>query len=234
MAGEKQVVDEAAASLKSAFGRLGEFFHIFDLSFFVAGAVSFGALCFLFIRLNLTGPFPFPPWIGVLAVVIACYVCGLICFSLGRALNSLLFRRRVLRGLLRRSIEMHHLTHASIARYLDAGDAELWRLYIRLWQELAAKHARSVAFSHLSRYWAMAATYDSLGVALLVWAAVLATVASLGAPPPSIRQAVVSVLVLAGASMAAFNQGGKYYEFQVEDLVAALATAEDGSAEGKQ
>jgi hypothetical protein len=179
MADSKGLIDDAADGLKSLLGRLGEFFHIFDLSFFVAGAVSFGAISFLFIKLGLVGAFSFAPWVAGLAIVIACYVCGLVCFSLGRPLNRVLFRRRVLDNLLHRSIKVHQLTFPRMSSYLESGNEELWRLYIRLWQQLAAKHARSVSFSHLSRYWAMAAIYDSLAVALLFWAAVIASLALL-------------------------------------------------------
>jgi hypothetical protein len=219
------LVDETAQGLRSVLGRLGEFFHIFDLSFFVAGAVSVGALCFLFVKLDLLGNFPFAPWVAGLSLIIACYVCGLICFSVGRPINRLLFRRRVLKSLMRPSIQVHQLGFSWMPVYLQAADDELWRLYIRLWQELAAKHARGVAYSHLSRYWAMAATYDSLAVSLLIWAGVLGYVGACESPPPSGWQAIVAVAILLGSAWRALSQGGKYYEFQVEDLVAALAVA---------
>jgi hypothetical protein len=221
----KGLIDETAQGFKSVFGRLGEFFHIFDLSFFVAGAVSVGALCFLFVKLGLVGNFPFAPWVAGLSLIIACYVCGLICFSVGRPINRFLFRRRVLKNLMRQSIQVHQLRFSWMPTYLETGDHELWRLYIRLWQELAAKHARGVAYSHLSRYWAMAATYDSLAVSLLVWAGVLGFIGVFDSPPPSGWQAIVAVAILIGSAWGALSQGGKYYDFQVEDLVAALAVA---------
>src|ERR1044072_5292369 len=225
MTDTKRLIDETAQGLKSVLGRLGEFFHILDLSFFVAGAVSVGALSFLFVKLGLVGTFPFAPWVAGLSLIIACYVCGLICFSVGRPINRLLFRHRVLKSLMRQSIEVHQLTFSWIPIYLQTGDRELWRLYIRLWQELAAKHARGVAYSHLSRYWAMAATYDSLAVSLLLWAGVLSFVGAFGSPPPSAGQTIVAVAILIASAWAALSQGAKYYEFQVEDLVAALAVA---------
>jgi hypothetical protein len=224
MAEKSSVVDEALDGVRTLFGRLGEFFHIFDLSFLVAGATTFGALAVLYMRLGFTGTFPFSDWVAGFALIIACYVCGLISFSLGRLLNGMLFRRRVL-GYLKKALAGQRLRGELIEQFAKAEmpDFPPWRLYIRLWQQLAEKHPHSIAFTHLSRYWAMAATYDGVAVSLLVWAAALLPVQVLGARLLSPRMAVAVIAALVVASVLCLRQGGKYYEFQVEDLVAALA-----------
>src|SRR5688572_14068943 len=95
------VAGEAAEGVRSLFSRLGEFFHIFDLSFLVSGATTLGALLFLRYRLGFSAEFPFSGWIVGFGLIIISYVCGLVSFSAGRALNSQLFRKRVLATYLR-------------------------------------------------------------------------------------------------------------------------------------
>ena len=133
--------------------------------------------------------------------------------------------------MLPQSLEVHTLDDETFKRYLSKGESELWRLYIRLWQELAHKHSRSVAFTHLSRYWAMAATFDGVGVSLLIWALSLLAATCIGTPLIGIIPAIACAILLLLGSVICFRQGGKYYEFQIEDLVAALAVARGASHE---
>ncbi|MCH9647566.1 MAG: hypothetical protein K0U98_04960 [Deltaproteobacteria bacterium] len=236
MSEKKGVVDEAASGVAVMFGRLGEFFHIFDLSFFVAGASTVGALLFLGWRSasSTVADLPLLVWLsGIpsgwragLALMIACYICGLATFSLGRALNGQLFRRQVLQKTLTQALKGQQLKGPIVANFLDGKAPKQfprWRLYIRLWQQLAANHSQSVAFTHLSRYWAMAATYDGVAASLLVWAMVVSPITGLGLRPFQLWPSVAAMVALACGALLCFRQGGKYYEFQIEDLVAALA-----------
>lgn len=224
MTGES-VATEAADGLKSLFGRLGEFFHIFDLSFFVAGTLSFGAAAFVYVHLSFHTPFPFPAWVAGLGVILACYICGLLSFAVGRLINGQFRRRVVLERLLRPAVEMHALHGKATDGFLahSTNQWQAWRYYIRLWQEMTWRHSRTVAFAHLSRYWAMAATFDGLGAAFILWAIAVVAVKVLGLSMMG-SVAVISVGVLCVATAAlCFYQGGKYYEAQVEDLIAVLA-----------
>ena len=83
---EKSSVADVALGLRSVFDRIGEFFHIFDLSFFVAGVSLFGAVAFLYNMMQLPQAFPFASWVGALALIVACYICGLVAFAAGREL----------------------------------------------------------------------------------------------------------------------------------------------------
>lgn len=60
MAENAELVDDAAGGLRAVFGRLGEFFDIFDLFFLVAGATTLGALSVLYNRLSLQIPDRWP------------------------------------------------------------------------------------------------------------------------------------------------------------------------------
>jgi hypothetical protein len=225
MADKTGVADEAVGGLKALFARLGEFFHIFDLSFLVAGAATLGALLQINDRLGLGLLIPASGWIRGLALVLAAYVCGLVSFSLGRTVNRPLFRRPAINKQLPNALSAHQLRGPTIERY-KAGGIEAWRVYIRMWQELAGKYPTSVAFSHLSRYWAMAATYDGLAISFLIWMVAISPIPWLGSTLMSTPLTALLMLVLLGASILCLKEGGKYYGFQVEDLVAALAAAD--------
>jgi hypothetical protein len=143
-------------------------------------------------------------------------------------LNGKLFRRTALANL-KAAVVGQGLTGEAVRKFLDSEEPTgfpLWRLYIRLWQQLAYKHPHSVAFHHLSRYWAMAATYDGVAVSLMVWTIVVTPVDLFGSVYLSLPLTLVVMLALLFASLLCLRQGAKYYEFQVEDLVAALAVAQ--------
>jgi hypothetical protein len=226
MADKPSLTEDATEGLRSLFSRLGEFFHIFDLSFLVSGAATLGALAFLGSRLGLSIDLP-SGWILGFALIITAYVCGLVSFALGRLLNGMLFRKSALTHF-ESALAGQNLQGSMIAKYLESGKSggyPLWRLYIRLWQQLAAKHPTSVAFHHLSRYWAMAATYDGVAISLTAWAVALTPMPLFGRSFLTPSLTLVAMAVLLGAAIACLRQGAKYYEFQVEDLVAALAVA---------
>lgn len=228
MAEEKGPVQGAAHGLQTIFERIGEFFHLFDLSFFVSGFVLFGSLVFLYLKLHLphSFPFPIPNWTAVVTVIIGVYVCGLLAFAGGRLLNGKLFRRRVLPRTLLNAIKLHNLDSGAIKAYLgDESIGRVWLLYIRMWAEVAHRQPTSIAYHHLTRYWVMAATYDGVGVALFVWAIVVVASQFTVVPTPlSAGLAYICFGLLGGAGILALHRGAAYYEYQVEEVVAELAT----------
>src|SRR5690349_14649231 len=117
MAEEKSPSGEIASGLRSIFERVGEFVNIFDMSFFVAGVMTFGALVFVYVLMKKPREFPFEPWVGVITFVVATYVCGLVAFSVGRELSGRTFRRRTLHRILPRALAAHNLTGENIAPY---------------------------------------------------------------------------------------------------------------------
>ncbi len=226
MAEEKGITHEATEGLRSIFERIGEFFHLFDLSFFVSGFVLFGALVFLYLKLQLPRVFLFPNWVAVVTLIIGVYVCGLLAFAGGRLLNGRLFRRPVLHRTLIEAIQLHDLDSGAVKAYLGDGSIRrVWRLYIRMWAEVAHRQPTSIAYHNLSRYWVMAATYDGLGFALFVWAIVVCT-SQFGVVPAPLSGwlANTGAALLVGAGILALQRGAAYYEYQVEELVAELAT----------
>lgn len=225
MAGEKSPTAEVAGGLRSIFERVGEFFHIFDLSFFVGGAMTLGALAFVYFQMKYPREFPFAPWVGVLAVVVACYVCGLIAFAVGRELSRHTFRRHTLLRTLPLALEAHNLRDEIITSYTVSESPRLWWLYIRMWSEIVHENSPPAVLHHLMRYWAMAATYDGVAFAFIVWAFALVAVQFDSVAPEPLGRGVgtVGALLCLCAAFFAFRRGANYYEYQIEDVVAHFA-----------
>jgi hypothetical protein len=233
MAEDKGAAKEAAEGLRSVLERIGEFFHIFDLSFFVAGASTFAALVVLYLRMDTPRSFPFADWVGAVALVLACYICGLMAFTIGRYINGRLFRRRIIAKKFELALRQHEVTSPVIERYLTAEPKpRVWRLYIRMWQDLAATRSKTVAFSHLSRYWVMAATYDGLGASFIAWSLVslLMIFPTVVATPLKRPIGLVAAALFALLATMSFKQAADFYESQIEDLVASLAASKSSVA----
>ena len=222
---EKSAGGDIATGLRSIFERVGEFFHIFDLSFFVSGTMTFGALAFVYLQMRYPRSFLFPSWIAVMALIVACYVCGLIAFAVGREISGQSFRRRTLERILPDALSAHNLGDSIIASYTSNGETGLWRLYIRMWSEIAHEKSAPVVIHHLMRYWAMAATYDGVAFSFIVWAAALIAVQFKAIAPEPVGHltGTVSALLCACAALFAFRRGASYYEYQIEDVVAHFA-----------
>ncbi|HEX8693854.1 MAG TPA: hypothetical protein VF746_15640 [Longimicrobium sp.] len=227
MAEGKTASGEIAAGLGSIFSRIGEFFHIFDLSFFVGGASSFAALSFLYLMMRKPQVFPFSPWVGVLALIVACYICGLIAFAVGREISGRTFRKSTLHRTLPVALAAHGLTEESITSYTTGDKPRFWWLYIRMWSEVAHEPSSPIVLQHLMRYWAMAATYDGVAFSFLVWAAVLFAVQFRGVAPQPIGHGlgITGALLCIGAAFFAFRRGAVYFEYQIEDVVAHFAVS---------
>ena len=225
MAEEKSLSNEIAGGLRSIFERVGEFFHIFDLSFFVSGAMTFGAFAYLFLQMKYPCQFPFAPWVGTLAIIVACYVCGLVAFAIGRKLSGHTFRRNKLQRTLPYALEVHNLTNEIIASYTVGKEPPLWWLYIRMWSEIAHEKPPPAIVHHLRRYWVMAATYDGVAFSFIVWALALVVVQFGSIVPEPVDHIVgtTGALLCACAAFFAFHRGASYYEYQIEDVVAHFA-----------
>jgi hypothetical protein len=247
---EPSLAKELSSGLGSVFERIGEFFHIFDLSFFVAGVSTFGALVFayaqfVYFRQAMPKVFPLDSWMWAVGSVVASYICGLVSFAGGRLVSETIFgyflRKRILLRDLLPAIADHDLeNHPKLTKYVAAAkpknggcDAQkeiadrqiLSRLYIRMWSEVAHTNDAPLFWHHLTRYWAMTATYDAVAFSLLIWTASLLFVAcSIGMDKIEFVPCVAGSVLTFGAAFISFMRGTKYYAYQVEDLVAHFAS----------
>jgi hypothetical protein len=213
---------EFGEALKLVFEKIAGFFDIFDLSFFVSGAVTFGALLFWLTSTGLSTP-SVDGWIKVLIVIIGCYVSGLVCFAGGRWLRMILFGRWFSMSAGTQCIEAlnaHGLEkEKAFAQYIGRNDS--WRLYVRLWAELREAPNLASSLSFLNRYWVMAATYDGLTFAFIVWIIVL--IACMIQRSVAVVVGLPTSIILAIFAIACMREASRFVTYQVEELVAAIA-----------
>lgn len=223
---ETDISKDLAGGVRGLFDRIGEFFHLFDLSFFVSGTVTFSALAYWSSRQKgQSVAFPSSTWIRVIALVVFCYVCGLLSFAAGRCAagiwrRDLPSRRKFFTKFLRDVIADHGISAPEIEAYLN-GDDKPWRLYERLWVDARESRQRAASFAILNRYWVMAATYDGIAVSCALWVPVLA----LAPPFQGLINWVALPALAALASALSFWQGHNYFKFQVHEVIATLAAS---------
>lgn len=233
---------EIGDALRLLFQKLSEFLDVFDLSFLISGATAFLALVYAMVSAvgfalpeNLTEAGTF---VAGLVILLVCYVSGLLCFALGRFLRRTLqaasapwYRRDasafedqrldpVVRG--------HGLeTDPRFATYF-AGRTQASRyLYVRMWAELRHDPRREGSLTLLNRYWKLAAAYDGLTAASLLWCVVLVTTAlsenvMTEAPLPAPVAYGFASLTLLGLG-ACIMEAKRYDQYQLEELAATMA-----------
>lgn len=233
---------ELAEVLGTLFRKISDLFDIFDLSFFVSGVFVMVPLGIWFHSSPVTAQLrtDLNVWLWLFALTIATYVAGLVCFACGRAARMLVYgansRMLVLLGrreeskplshlLFEQTLERHLLhEHPVVKRYLTVGASG--SLYTRAWAKLRETPSLVSSYNHVKRYWIMAATYDGLGFALVVW--IMAIWLGWSLKFPLLAGAEISyvfwVSVALGLVVAAcFREGSRLVRNQVEELVATLA-----------
>jgi hypothetical protein len=218
--------------LSSVFTRLTDVFGVFDLSFFVAGAVCLGAMLF--------GVGVFGGWARVVAVargewqaihvgaaIVACYVLGVVCFAAGRKLRQ----DRTFYAELPRHLSDFGLL-GRYGRLVARGTTpEATRknalLYARLWAEVRQARDLAPSVNLLTRYWVMAAMCDGLFAAFAIWWLLwmVWTFGPVAAPPPTGPVVWIGGAGLAGAAALAGSEAHRYGRVQMYELCATLAHA---------
>jgi len=167
-------------------------------------------------------------------VVLLVYVPGLGAFALDRVL-----RRPIVRMLptwvmgedysasfeerLDCAIRDHRLEDdVIVAPYLDNGKVRK-RVYQRMWTEVRERPQVKESYRLLMRFWVLAATYDSVAFASLLWAAAVGL--GIAAPDPIVPAAAAPyvAIVFLLFSLACLNEASRYSKSQVEELVATVA-----------
>ena len=229
-------------ALKIILKKVSDFFDLLDLSFFVAGGASLTALLSLGHMLELS-PLPEDPGLGaLLGFVLLAYIMGLCCFALGRALRGpisvLVPGPREAPNwrdlLIREAVVAHGLQDDPIVGpYLaqpNCGD----RLYTRMWVELRERPDLQESYNFVRRFWILAATYDGVSFAAILWAAVVALGLheDLHSPVSNFIAAGVSIALLCVA-LACVKEARKYGQWQLEEVVASMAHLAASRAEAK-
>jgi hypothetical protein len=220
--GTNDLTKEIAGGVRGVFDRIGEFFHLFDLSFFVSGTATFAALVYWSLhqghgRVELFARIP--TWVWVIVFIIACYICGLLSFAAGRLCAKIW--RKGFQGEIASVIEQHRIAVQDVEDYLDGPDKP-WRLYERLWVDIRESRKHASSFSVLNRYWVMAATYDGIAMSSLIW---LLTLVAAPPLPWNDRGMWLLLLFALASTVVSFIQGHNYFKYQVREIVATLAAS---------
>jgi hypothetical protein len=225
-------MEDIVKSLSSIFDKISEFFDLFDLSFFISGAITTSAILFW---MHLAGNNPLigiGGWMSVLGIVITFYVSGLICFAAGRWIRTGILSKSYSHKFDNRFKEVlndHSLTYLEPFRDYLSDQPEkkrgIKRLYTRLWAEIRHRQDLIPSYSLLKRYWVMAATYDGVAMSLIIWVAVFVAWCIGFGIKEKLKWGlgVPAIGVLVFASLASFREASRYGEYQVEELIASIA-----------
>lgn len=225
---------ELGEALRLLVERLSVLFDVFDLSFVVSGVTTFSFVMVIGqqVGVDVIAMFSFKFW--WVLVILGVYVSGIVSFSSGRWLRQLL--SHLIRGKDRISdfdckfgeiLMAHGLSGEEVfSGYLGRPDSRGgWRLYIRLWAELRHKESATSSLQLVKRYWVMAATYDGLSISLLLWGVFFfaSSAGVFGAPLWSLWVGGVAGCLLLLLSASCMREASRYVDYQVEDVVAAIA-----------
>lgn len=218
--------------------KLSELLDVFDLSFFMSGALSMGAILMMLPEdvpnpLFVTKEDEQLPGTAVFALVLGSYVLGLFCFAVGRPLRShaLALYQAVRRGDRRSDTAL--MKDALAAQGLDASevlakgfgfDAQRGKdpytaLYTRMWVHVRTFGSLRESFALLKRYWMLSAAYDGIAVAALLWL-LPAWIGPFGFERSYQLASTLGILVV---SFACWHRAQLYKRYQVEEVVATVA-----------
>lgn len=216
--------------------RIAELLDVFDLSFFVSGAVALGALVWgarleglLAAKTDAKGEtLAFVDSLSgetIFAAVIMAYALGLVCHAIGRHARRLPGLTNLGRdtGAVVQDAMRYHDLPKRIEAIVDAprGDpaqpnAAYSHIYTRLWVHIRTEPELKESFALAKRYWILGATFDGLAVAIVPWLWPL----SYDASPLRLGLVVVGVVA---ASIFCVRQALQYREYQAGELVASAA-----------
>lgn len=227
-------MEEIGKGIKTIFDRIGHFFDIFDLSFFVSGIATGSAFLYLYFLNADEFDFDIPSsFLKVLLVIIFFYITGLVSFALGRFIRLEIFRSNSYNKMdqrIRMAIKVHQLEDKEpYKNYLSLPESHRgsWRLYVRLWAKLRDEPGLINSFSQVNRYWVMAATYDGIVVSLLTWALTMGYLTFLNKQWVQLDVYFGSflVLLLVGAAFACKWEAQRNLLNQVDEIIAISANS---------
>jgi hypothetical protein len=227
------------SGLGDAASKIGEkvveILDIFDLSFFISGAVVMAALLQFFGP--LTDALDKLEGAGVFGLVLGSYVLGLVCFAVGRPVRTRLERKRnrlpdhelFHRAMVQQGLAADSKAGDALRRYFGH-DAEVqdpamrMAMYTRMWAHVRSYPELQQSFTLLNRYWVLSASYDGLAIAAFVWLLpVWQQTVQQGWSPASLGWSVVWTMAILAALVACWHRAREYKRYQIEEIVATVA-----------
>ncbi len=224
------------SGLGDAASKIGEkvveILDIFDLSFFISGAVVMAAL------LQFFGPITEAldklEGAGVFGLVLGSYVLGLVCFAVGRPLRTWLTPRRFQNdpAVFNRAMLAQGLDRGRPAELLKehfgcdvavADDGKRMALYTRMWAHVRSYSELQQSFTLLNRYWVLSASYDGLAIAALVWLLPVWKAWFDEPGPRRLLEAVLWTVAIVVALGFCWHRAREYKRYQIEEIVATVA-----------
>jgi hypothetical protein len=226
------------SGLGDAASKIGEkvveILDIFDLSFFISGAVVMGALLQFFGP--LTEALDKLEGAGVFGLVLGSYVLGLVCFAVGRPLRSGFDRKRkgppdheiFHRALVQQGVVDGSAADEALRRYFGHGvgveePGLRMAMYTRMWAHVRSYSELQQSFSLLNRYWVLSASYDGLAIAALVWLLPVWKPVYLEPGTVAIVGAVLWTVAIVVALYFCWHRAREYKRYQIEEIVATVA-----------
>ena len=163
-----------AESLRDLLKKFIDFFHIFDLSFFISGFATLSVLIFWGINKNLIKSLEFINInYNLLYIIGLCYICGLISFSIGRFLRKEVYYR-VLTPDVKDFCDLEIRGYNNFLKYhfkkycnVGSDDSIINKEYVKYWAELRENKNHLNSFELISRYWIKTAIFDGLSFSFL-------------------------------------------------------------------
>lgn len=247
------------SDLGQAASKIGEkivdILDVFDLSFFISGAVGIGAAMMTFPDeskelLGLSSSEGETSGAVIFGLVLGTYVVGLITFAMGRPLRDWLFERvrtgeptKPKTGNARPGHVVFHdaaLLHCNkdpelaghFGRYFAYDIAEpdetvrrraYDAAYTRMWAHLRSYERLQESFNLVKRYWTLAATYDGLAMALVLWWVPTIRFVVDQTDPGPIVLAIGFALLLPVLAGFCVHRARIYKRYQIEEIVATTA-----------
>lgn len=223
-------MSEFGAALKPISEKIGAFFQVFDLSFFLSGGV-----CLLAGTVYYAHQDWWTPEVGsktaVAAGVLLSYVLGQLCLALGRGIrrgSRTRWKRKESRTRIVEMMTRNGLRELPEYRgfFIDTGRTLLTEyaavdLYARLWTDLRHDKKATASFELLHSYWMRGAIFDGVVGSGVVWFVV---VVSLGCQSGGWWLWGTAAIFVFLAIILAIYEAGRLEDRQIEDLVAVLGS----------
>lgn len=168
-------MSESLNIINSLIKKVEEFLNIFDLSFLISGFACFTALLIFYSVLG-GDVYELARLMNTLLLIITCYMLGLLNFTCGRFLRKNMgskYRKKFSETLLTLIINNKLEEHIFFPIYINSNTTKdnfnARCLYNRMWSELRQSKDLTPSYTLINRYWVLAATYDGLACASLIW-----------------------------------------------------------------
>lgn len=150
---------------------LGNAFSVFDFSFFISGAATFGFITLDLHYYGYDGILHLTGWVSVVIYILAIYICGLMSWSIGKLMRWVILRfifskKGGIRGEFDAMFDDISKSYPSAA----VGDNQKSKdvKYSEMWIEIEKESSLQSKLNSLNKMWVMVALFEGLSFSWLV------------------------------------------------------------------